>query len=171
MQSKMVFKICDGTSSLFYAEEFNVIVHERYFPCITLLQFWPFCIPNYQRTWWLGWELGIVTRSYYGRIASVIGVWHRGDQCSIHSVMTIFIKKNGLKPWYPLWQPSARHPLSDTKSWCFPHGGGQNHRTPTFGSIPNVVSSSTTKTRQGRWRDQILCSGNRHCSNQLKTDV
>ena len=93
MQSKMVFKICDGTSSLFYAEEFNVIVHERYFPCITLLHFWPFCIPNYQRTWWLGWELGIVTRSYYGRIASVIGVWHHGDQCSIHSVMTIFIKK------------------------------------------------------------------------------
>ena len=62
MQSKMVFKICEGIlCSSFYVKEFNVIVHKKYFPCITLLNFWPFCIPNHQRTWWLRQEL--VTRS------------------------------------------------------------------------------------------------------------
>ena len=38
MQSKMVLKICEGIScSSFYVKEFDVIVHKKYFPCITLL--------------------------------------------------------------------------------------------------------------------------------------
>ena len=38
--SKMVFKICEGIScSLFSLKELDVIVHEKYFPCITILNF------------------------------------------------------------------------------------------------------------------------------------
>ena len=37
---KMVFKICEGIScSSFYVKEFDVIVHKKYFPCITLSNF------------------------------------------------------------------------------------------------------------------------------------
>ena len=40
MQYKMVFKICEGIlRSSFYVKEFDVIVHEKYFPCITILNF------------------------------------------------------------------------------------------------------------------------------------
>ena len=40
MQSKMVFKICDGIScSSFYVKEFDTIVHKKYFPYMTLLIF------------------------------------------------------------------------------------------------------------------------------------
>ena len=40
MQSKMVFKNCEGIScSSFYVKEFDVIVHKKCFPCITLLIF------------------------------------------------------------------------------------------------------------------------------------
>ena len=40
MQSKMVFKICEGLSySSFYVKEFDVIVHKKRLPCITLLNF------------------------------------------------------------------------------------------------------------------------------------
>ena len=40
MQSKLVFKICEGIScSSVYVKEFDVIVDEKYFPCITLLNF------------------------------------------------------------------------------------------------------------------------------------
>ena len=37
----------------------------KIFPCMTLNIFLPFCTPQNQRTWWLRWELGIVTRSYW----------------------------------------------------------------------------------------------------------
>ena len=64
MQSKMIFKFCEGIlCSSFYVKEFDAIVHENNFPCITLLNFWPFCTPNHYWTWWLRWELGIVTRA------------------------------------------------------------------------------------------------------------
>ena len=43
MQSKIVFKICEGIlCSSFYVKEFDVIVHKNYFPdtyIITLLNF------------------------------------------------------------------------------------------------------------------------------------
>ena len=40
MQSKMVFKICEGIScSSIYVTEFDVIVHKKYFPYITVLNF------------------------------------------------------------------------------------------------------------------------------------
>ena len=40
MQSKMVFKICEEILwSALYVKEFDVIVHKKYFPCITLLIF------------------------------------------------------------------------------------------------------------------------------------
>ena len=40
MQLKMVFKICEGIShSLFSVKELDVIVHKKYFPGITLLDF------------------------------------------------------------------------------------------------------------------------------------
>ena len=43
MKSKMVFKICEGISrSSFYVKDFDVIVHTKYFPCITLFIFGPF---------------------------------------------------------------------------------------------------------------------------------
>ena len=29
------------------------------------IKFLPFCTPHHYRTWWLRWELGIVTRSYW----------------------------------------------------------------------------------------------------------
>ena len=55
MQSKIAFKICEGIScSSFYVKEFVVIVYKKQYPSITLLNFWPFCTPNHQRTWWLG---------------------------------------------------------------------------------------------------------------------
>ena len=42
-QSKMVFKICEGIlCSSFCVKKFDVIVHKKYIPCITLLDFWPF---------------------------------------------------------------------------------------------------------------------------------
>ena len=47
-QSKRVFKMCEGISCpSFYVKEFDVIVHKKYFPCITLLNVWPFCTPNH----------------------------------------------------------------------------------------------------------------------------
>ena len=80
-----------GTScSSFYVKEFDAIVHKTYFlymnnpisktanmsrrTCVVVKQMqsnpilsnaWPFCTPNHLPTWWLRWELGIVTRSYY----------------------------------------------------------------------------------------------------------
>ena len=40
MQSKMVFKICLETPcSSLYVKEFDVIVHKKYFPSITLSNF------------------------------------------------------------------------------------------------------------------------------------
>ena len=36
----MVFKICEGIScSLFSVKQLDVIVHQQYFPCITILNF------------------------------------------------------------------------------------------------------------------------------------
>ena len=65
----MVFKICEGIlCSSFSVTELDVTVHNNHFPCKTLLIFWPICIPHHQWTWWLRWELGIVTRSYYWSI-------------------------------------------------------------------------------------------------------
>ena len=47
MQSKMVFKIFEGIlHSSFNVKEFDVIVHKKYFSCITLWTFWPFCITS-----------------------------------------------------------------------------------------------------------------------------
>ena len=41
MKSKMVFKICEGIScSSLHVEEFDVIVHKKYIPCITLFIFY-----------------------------------------------------------------------------------------------------------------------------------
>ena len=66
MQSKMVFKICEGIScSSIYVKEFDVNVHKKYFPYVTILNFWLLCTPNHSRTWWLTWELCIVTVSYF----------------------------------------------------------------------------------------------------------
>ena len=61
---KMVFKICEGIPcSSFSVKELDVIVHEKIFSLYNYVKFWPFCTPHHQRTWWLRWELGIVTRS------------------------------------------------------------------------------------------------------------
>ena len=60
----MVIKFCEGIPcSSFYVKELYIVCH---FPCIALLNFWPFCTPTHKRTWWLRWGLGIVSRSYYG---------------------------------------------------------------------------------------------------------
>ena len=38
---------CEGIwCSSFYVKELNVTVHKKYFPCITLLDCWPFCTPK-----------------------------------------------------------------------------------------------------------------------------
>ena len=64
-QSKMDFKICEGIlCTSLYVNEFDVLVHNKCFSWITLRKFLPCCIPNHLQTWWLRWELGIVTRSY-----------------------------------------------------------------------------------------------------------
>ena len=48
MQSKRVFKICEGILCfLFYVKEFDVTVNKKYFPCINLLKFWPCCTQNH----------------------------------------------------------------------------------------------------------------------------
>ena len=48
VQSKIVSKICEGIyCSSFHVKEFDAGVHKKYFPCITLLNFWPFCTPNH----------------------------------------------------------------------------------------------------------------------------
>ena len=68
MQSKMVFKICEGIwCSSFYVKEFDVIVHKKNISLYMYnhIKFLPFCTPHHYRTWWLRWELGKVTRSYW----------------------------------------------------------------------------------------------------------
>ena len=46
MQSEMVFKICEGLlCSSYYVKEFDVIVHKKYFPCISLL-FYHYSVPQ-----------------------------------------------------------------------------------------------------------------------------
>ena len=49
-------------------KELDVIVHKKIFTLYNTIKFWLFCTPTQQRTWWLRWELGIVTRSYHDRI-------------------------------------------------------------------------------------------------------
>ena len=45
---KMGFKICEGILCFsFSVKELDVIVNKKYFPCMTLLNFWPFCNPHY----------------------------------------------------------------------------------------------------------------------------
>ena len=71
MESKNGFENCEGIScSSFSVKELDVIFHENYFPCITY--FGHSAPPHHQRTWWLKWELGIVTRCYY----SAVSLWN-----------------------------------------------------------------------------------------------
>ena len=37
----------------------------KIFSLYNYVKFWLFCTPPHKRTWWLRWELGIVTRSYW----------------------------------------------------------------------------------------------------------
>ena len=47
LQFKMVYEICEEICFSFYAKEFNVIVHETSFLCISLFNFRPFCTQNH----------------------------------------------------------------------------------------------------------------------------
>ena len=88
----MVFKICEGMPcTLFYAEDFDVVVHKEYFPRMTLLNFWPFCTLHHQRTWWVSWELGTVTNIFSYFFSNVkhhlpidyhVHIWHVSPQHS-----------------------------------------------------------------------------------------
>ena len=61
----MVFKIGEGIScSSFSVKELDVIVHKKNFSLYNHIKFWPFCTPHHYLTWWLRWELGILTRPY-----------------------------------------------------------------------------------------------------------
>ena len=47
MQSKMVFKFCDGIlCSSFYVKEFDVIVHKKFFPCYFPIKFLAILYPK-----------------------------------------------------------------------------------------------------------------------------
>ena len=46
MQSKMVFKICEGTLCSFYVEEFDVIVHKKLFSLYNPIKFLPILYPK-----------------------------------------------------------------------------------------------------------------------------
>ena len=84
MQSKMVFKICERISYFLHSmlRDLMTLFMKKYFPCTTLLNFWPFCTPNHKLNWWLKWELGIVTRSYWRWLKKM--VWERLSQLRMY---------------------------------------------------------------------------------------
>ena len=61
---KVVFKICEKYRAINSMWRNLTSLFIKVIPYITLLNVWPFCTPNHLRTWWLRWELRIVTRSY-----------------------------------------------------------------------------------------------------------
>ena len=127
MQSKkMVFKTCEGIPcSSFSVKELYVIVHHK-ISFLTLLNFWPFCTeanikpPYHSRTWWLRWELGIVTRSYCHIPYYVY--------CHNHHIgtMLLFYFKNltGQKTFVAKYGPMKCQTASDL--------GGHQHAFPNY---------------------------------------
>ena len=127
----MVFKIGEGIScSSFSVKELDVIVHKK-ISLYNHIKFSPFCTPHQYQTWWLRWELGILTRPYCCS-TSLANLNTMGKQITwivwemmIASKHDDIIKWNHFPCYWPLcreftghqWIPCTK--ASDAELWCF----------------------------------------------------
>ena len=65
------------------------------FSLYNTIKFWPFCTPPHKRTWWLRWELGIVTRSYSANV-KILMTWPTRDSLWIEETCETFLFQSNI---------------------------------------------------------------------------